>query len=198
MTSDPGEITALIQEWQTGNRMASDKLMEIVYPELRRIAGAYLNRERPGHTLEPTALVNELYVKLIASCPITLRNRTHFFALAAQCLRHILVDYARLHRAKKRGRNGLKVTVSAAELGFATSTEDLLSVHEALTQFQQLDPRAAKVVELRFFGGLDEEQVAEVLEVSKNTVQRDWKTARAWLASRLQTKRNPGQKHPHD
>lgn len=198
MTSDASEITALIQQWQTGSREAADKLMETVYPELKKIAGAYLSRERPDHTLAPTALVNELYLKLIASCPIVLRNRTHFYALAARSLRHILVDYARIHAAKKRGGSRVKITLSGAEPVFGSGKEDLLSVHEALTELQELDPRAAKVVELRFFGGLNEEEVAEVLEISKNTVQRDWRTARAWLSSRLSTGNTPRKRHNQD
>lgn len=189
MISQAVDITTLIQQWQMGDRGAGDQLVEKVYPELKRIAGAHLRNERLEHTLAPTALVNELYLKFVASCPATVQNRAHFFALAAQALRHILVDYARLHKAKKRGGKEFKVTLSSAESGFAPRNEDLLAVDELLKQLQQLDARAAQVVELRFFAGLNEEEVAQVLGVSKITVQRDWKTARAWLMSRLMPRR---------
>lgn len=192
--SDAGEITALIQQWRGGRQAAAEQLIGKVYPELKRIAAAYLNNERHNHTLAPTALVNELYLKFLASCPTAARDRAHFFALAAQSLRHILVDHARLHRAKKRGGTSLRITLSAKSLGHEASNEDVLSVHEALTQLQELDSRAAQVVELRFFGGLKEEEVAEVLGVSKNTVQRDWRMARAWLMSRLKTDDAPRRK----
>jgi RNA polymerase sigma-70 factor, ECF subfamily len=187
MVSDTSAITALIQQWQAGSREAADKLIERVYPELKKIAAAYLNSERRDHTLAPTALVHELYLKFVASCPATVQNRTHFFAAAARSLRHILVDHARLHQAKKRGGNRLKVTLSAANSVVDSHDEDLLGVDEALRELQQLDPRAAQVIELRFFGGLNEEEVAQVLGISRKTVQRDWRTARAWLMSRLAT-----------
>jgi RNA polymerase sigma factor (TIGR02999 family) len=183
--SEPGDITTLIQRWQSGSREAGDRLVERVYPELKKIAKAYLSTERSDHTLAPTALVNELYLKFATSFPGAIHNRAHFFALAAQSLRHILVDYARLHGAKKRGGNGLKVTLPAAKTGTKPCAEDVLGVDEALKQLQELDPRAARIVELRFFAGLNEEEAAQVLGVSKNTVQRDWRTARAWLAGRL-------------
>jgi RNA polymerase sigma factor (TIGR02999 family) len=138
-------------------------------------------------------LVNELYLKLVAWSPIGIENRAHFFALAAKSLRRILVDYARLHTAKKRGGNGLKITLSSVEGRLEANIEDILGVHEALLQFQELDPRAAQSVELRFFGGLNEQEVAQALGISKNTVQRDWRTARAWLTSRLQTHGIPRQ-----
>ncbi len=196
MTSEPVDITTLIRRWQSGDREAADRLIDMVYPELKRIAGAYLRNERPDHTLAPTALVNELYLKLIASSPLAVQNRAHFFAVAAEALRHILVDYARVHNARKRGGNNLKVTLSASGSDFPALDEDMLAVDEVLKQLQQLDARAAQVVELRFFGGLREEEVAEVLGVSKITVQRDWRAARAWLMSQLMPRKKPHNPNP--
>jgi RNA polymerase sigma-70 factor, ECF subfamily len=192
MKSEGTDLTTLIQQWQAGNRQAADQLIERVYPELKKIAGAYLQRERIGHTLAPTALVHELYLKLSVSGPLAVQNRTHFFALAAQSLRHLLVDYARRYRAQKRGGPEGRIAFGAAEWGFETNPEELLSVHEALTELAQLEARLAQVVELRYFGGLQEEEVAQVLGLSKITVQRDWRAARAWLRSRLKTARTPG------
>ena len=193
MVHEADEVTTLIQQWRDGSREAADRLIEKVYPELKKIAGAYLSNERLDHTLAPTALVNEFYLKFVASFPTAIQNRAHFFALAAQSLRHILVDYARIHKAKKRGGNGLRVTLSAQQSGLKPHHEDVLSVDQALKELQQLDARAAQVVELRFFGGLNEEEAAEVLGVSRNTVQRDWRTARAWLMSRLRLGKSPGE-----
>jgi RNA polymerase sigma factor (TIGR02999 family) len=167
--SEPSDIITLIQRWQSGSREVADRLVERLYPELKKIAGAYLSSERFDHTLAPTALVNELYLKFATSLPAAIHNRAHFFALAAQSLRHILVDYARFHGAKKRGGNGLKVTLTAVKSGIEPRNEDILGVDEALKHLQEFDPRGAHVVELRFFGGLDEEETAQVLGVSRNT-----------------------------
>jgi RNA polymerase sigma-70 factor (ECF subfamily) len=185
LKSGETDITMLIQQWQAGDPEAVNKLVERIYPELKKIAGAILKNERRNHTLAPTALVNELYLKFIRSFQMNADNRTQFFALAAQSARNILVDYARLQRAKKRGGSDVRITLSAANLCFESKAEDLLSVDEALRELQRLDSRAAQVVELRFFGGLSEVEVAGVLGVSKNTVQRDWSAARAWLIMQL-------------
>jgi RNA polymerase sigma factor (TIGR02999 family) len=184
MDSNSKDLTLLIQSWQHGSREAGDVLMEKIYPELKKIARAYLNNERVDHTLAPTALVNELYLKFAVSSSVPAQNRAHFFALAAQTLRHILVDHARLHSAKKRGK-AVRVDLTSVDPGLEAPNQDLLSVDEALTRLEELDSRAARVVELRFFGGLSEEEIAQVIGVSRNTVQRDWKTARAWLLTRL-------------
>jgi RNA polymerase sigma factor (TIGR02999 family) len=158
----------------------------MLYNELRVLASHYLRQERPGHTLEPTALVHELYLRLFgASGPVACQNRAHFFAVAAQTLRRILVDHARAHHAEKRGGEHVKVSLTAAEGWAESKDEDLLAVEEALQQLSQLQPRAAQVVELRFFAGLTEEEIADVLGVSVITVKRDWKFARAWLVSTL-------------
>lgn len=189
MDSGASDLTTLIEKWQTGDSDAANKLLERVYPELKRLAGAMLKNERREHTLEPSALVNELYLKIARSCQIDVRNRTQFFALAAQSLRNILVDYARQHRATKRGGGDFVITLSGAKLGSENKTEDLLSIDQALKQLQELDPRAAQIVELRFFGGLNEEEIAKTMGLSRNTIQRDWKAARAWLNKQLFSQR---------
>jgi RNA polymerase sigma factor (TIGR02999 family) len=179
------DITLLIEEWRGGSREAGDLLIAKLYPELKRIARAHLKNERQDHTLAPTALVNELYLRFIRSgSPLPAQNRIHFLALAAQSLRHILVDHARMHAAKKRA-DGLKLDLSSADAAIPAPDQDLLVLHQALIRLESLDARAGRVVELRFFGGLNEEEVAEILGVSRKTVQRDWKTARAWLIAQF-------------
>ncbi len=179
------DITLLIQEWRNGSREAGDLLIAKLYPELKKIARASLKKERQDHTLAPTALVNELYLRLIRSgSPLPAQNRIHFLALAAQSLRHILVDHARVHAAEKRGK-GLKLDLTSADAGIQAPGQNLLLLHDALIRLESLDARAGRVVELRFFGGLNEDEVAEILGVSRKTVQRDWKTARAWLIAQL-------------
>jgi RNA polymerase sigma factor (TIGR02999 family) len=183
--TDSGDLTLLIQEWQNGSRQAGDALIEKLYPELKKIARAYLKKERLNHTLAPTALVNELYLKFMSSpALVSAHNRAHFPALAAHSLRHILVDHARIHSAKKRG-NALKVDLTSVDAAIKAPDQDLLALDQALTQLEALDARAARVIELRFFGGMREEEVAESIGVSRKTVERDWKTARAWLVSQL-------------
>ena len=161
----------------------------MVYPELRRIATRFLHNERDHHTLEPTALVNELSVRLLGSQPLTFQDRAHFFAVAAQTMRRILIDYARARTAEKRGGRQERVSLTAVE-GWnpVERSEDILVLDEALTKLEKADSRAARVVELRFFGGLEEAEVAEVLGVSIITVKRDWKVARAWLIGRLKAR----------
>ena len=179
------DITLLIEEWRTGSREAGDLLIAKLYPELKKIARAHLKNERQDHTLAPTALVNELYLRFIRSgSPLPAQNRIHFLALAAQSLRQILIDHARMHAAKKRA-NGLKLELSSVDATIQAPRSDLLVLHQALIRLESLDARAGRVVELRFFGGLNEEEVAEILGVSRKTVQRDWKTARAWLIAQL-------------
>jgi RNA polymerase sigma factor (TIGR02999 family) len=183
---DSRALTTLLLDWRAGNPAAADQLASILYNDLRSLARQYLRHERPDHTLQPTALVNELYLRLFGvSAPVTWQNRAHFFAVAAQTLRRILVDHARAQRAEKRGGHQVKVSLTAAQKWAESRNEDLLAVEEALQQLEQLEPRAAQVVELRFFGGLTEEEVAEVLGVSPITVKRDWKFARAWLMNQL-------------
>ena len=183
---DPTAITGWLTRWRTGDEQARDHLFEVVYPQLRRLAAGLLQRERRDHTLEPNAVVSELFLRLIGSQPISYQDRAHFFAIAAQTMRRILIDHARARVADKRGGEQQRVPLSdLGVLGAATSSEQLLDLDRLLLALAAADSRAARVVELRFFGGLREEDVAEVLGVSVITVKRDWKAARAWLAARL-------------
>jgi RNA polymerase sigma factor (TIGR02999 family) len=185
-TPDPTQITGWLTRWRTGDEQARDHLFEVVHPQLRHLATRLLHRERPDHTLEPNAVVNELFLRLIGSQPISYQDRAHFFAIAAQTMRRILIDHARARVAGKRGGEQRRVSLSAVD-GWeaATSGEQLIDLDNLLSALATADPRAARVVELRFFGGLPEEEVAAVLQVSVITVKRDWKAARAWLAARL-------------
>jgi RNA polymerase sigma factor (TIGR02999 family) len=181
MSSDSAPLTEVLLGWRQGDRQAADRLLPLLYDELHGLAARYMRQERPDHTLQATALVNELYIRLSASTGIDWQNRAHFFAVAAQQLRRILVNHARDRQAEKRG--GKRVRLSLTEVnGLAQpAEEDLLELDEALTRLQQIDSRAAQVVELRFFAGLQENEAAEVLGVSVPTVKRDWQFARAWL-----------------
>ncbi len=183
----PENITQLLVDWSRGDQKALDKLMPMVYRELRRLAGNYLRRERPGHTLQPTALVNEAYLKLIDQKSAKWQNRAQFYGVAAQLMRRILVDHARQHQAAKRGgsdRQRLSIT-SAGQLA-AKPDVDLLALHEALEELKSFDPQQERIVELRFFGGLSIEETAEVMGIGHATVERDWKLARAWLRRKLE------------
>jgi RNA polymerase sigma-70 factor, ECF subfamily len=170
--------------WRAGNAEAGDRLAAAVYPELRQIAARFLHAERAHHTLEPNALVNELWMRL--GSEVTFANRTHFFAISAATMRRILIDHARAHVAEKRGGGREQVSLTAVE-GWnpVRHYEDMLLLDHALGTLEKADARAARVVELRFFGGLQENEVAEVLGVSEITVKRDWKVARAWLMGQL-------------
>lgn len=183
---EAAEITRWLARWRDGDAHARDRLFAVVHPELHRLAAGLLRRERPDHTLEPNAVVNELYLRLIGGQPISYQDRAHFFALAAQTMRRVLVDYARARVADKRGGDQRRVPLSDAE-GWHEPifSEQLLDLDRQLSALATADSRAAAVVELRFFGGLREEDVAEVLQISVVTVKRDWKAARAWLAARL-------------
>jgi len=188
----PGGVTQLLIDWSKGDQKALDKLMPLVYSELRRLAGNYLRRERLGHTLQPTALVNEAYLKLIDQKNAKWQNRTQFYGVAAQLMRRILVDHARQHQAAKRGgsdQQRLSIT-SAGQLGAKQLANepaiDLLALHEALNELAEIDPQQSRIVELKFFGGLSIEETAEVLGVGHATVERDWKMARAWLRRKLE------------
>ena len=188
----PGGVTQLLIDWSKGDQKALDKLMPLVYSELRRLAGNYLRRERLGHTLQPTALVNEAYLKLIDQKNAKWQNRTQFYGVAAQLMRRILVDHARQHQAAKRGgsdQQRLSIT-SAGQLGAKQLTNepavDLLALHEALNELAEIDLQQSRIVELKFFGGLSIEETAEVLGVGHATVERDWKMARAWLRRKLE------------
>jgi RNA polymerase sigma-70 factor (ECF subfamily) len=184
MTS--AKVTRWLADWRGGDAVAGDRLAAAVYPELQRLAARYLASERAGHTLEPNALVHELWVRLVGGDGLTYADRTHFYAVAAQTMRRILIDHARRRVAGKRGGKQYQVSLSAVD-GWnpIAHDEDLISLHDALMKLERADPRAARVVELRFFGGLEGGEIAEFLGVSEITVKRDWKVARAWLATRL-------------
>ena len=183
----PENITQLLVDWSHGDQKALDKLMPLVYNELRRLAGNYLRRERPGHTLQPTALVNEAYLKLIDQRKAKWQNRAQFFGVAAQLMRRILVDHARERQAAKRGGSDQqRLSITSAEKLVQQPEVDLLALHEALEELATLDPQQERIVELRFFGGLSIEETAEVLGIGHATVERDWKMARAWLRRKLE------------
>lgn len=178
-------VTALLLEWQEGNPNAFDELFPLVYDELKRIANSYLQRERSDHTLVATALVHEAYLKLADSPSMTWHNRLHFVRVAARAMRRILVSYARQQQAQKRG--GQHVHVTLTDVALPTPTEDMLALDEALDRLAEVNPRLRDVVELRYFGGLTAEETGAVLQVSRETVTRDWKKAKAWLYRALRT-----------
>ena len=182
------DATTLLTAATTGDAKAADQLIPLVYAELRRLAAHYLRGERPGHTLQPTALVNEAYLQLIDQKGHRWQNRAHFIGVAAQLMRRILVDHARAHRALKRGGHEVKVPLDDAFVMSYQRSEELLSVDEALTRLSALDRQQSRIVELRFFGGLSVEETAEALAISPATVKRDWSVARAWLYRELDTR----------
>lgn len=193
---DRGEVTRLLVAWQHGNRHAQDVLIPLVYRELRRLAAHYLRGERRGHTLQPTALVHEAYLRLVDERDVGWRNRAHFFGLAAQSMRRVLVDHARRRLAEKRGGGAVHVSLSGEEHDGvvvhldvpdeqASANLELLDLDAALRELAAMDPQLVQVVELRYFAGMTVEESAEVLAVSPATVKRAWTTARAWLFDRL-------------
>jgi RNA polymerase sigma-70 factor (ECF subfamily) len=178
-------LETLLRRWREGDRAAGDRVMAMVYSELRRMAAYYFRSERPGHTLQPTALVNELFLKLSSGELVQWQDRAHFFSVAARQMRLILVDNARRRKAARRDTTRIAVSLVRGSVHCAPQIEDALAVDEALRNLEHLDARAARVVELRVFGGLKEAEIAEALEISTATVKRDWSFARAWLLSRL-------------
>ena len=185
-TPAPSEVTALLQSWSGGDECALDQLTPLVYRELRRMAGGYLRQERGDHTLQPTALVHEAYLRLIDQRIADCHTRAQFFAIAANLMRQILVRHAKRHRAVKRGGGNKVALERAGEVAVQQQPEvDLIALNEALEKLTELDPRQSRIVELRFFGGLTEEEIAEVLGVSPITVKRDWRIARAMLHDQL-------------
>ena len=181
----PEGITQLLLRWSGGDSSAREELMPLVYGELRRLAAKFLRRERVNHSLQPTALVNEAYLRLIDQQKVEWQNRAQFFGLAARLMRNILVDHARSHQAAKRGGQQFSVSLSRADRVSAGPEIDLIALHETLERLAEHDQQKARIVELRFFGGLTIEETAEVLAISHATVERDWKMARAWLRSQL-------------
>lgn len=180
-------VTELLVKWGEGDKAALEKLMPLVYSELRRLASNYLRRERQNHTLQPTALVNEAYLKLIYQKNARWQNRAHFYGVAAQMMRRILVDHARQRQAAKRGGSSHhQVSITAAGQFGEKPDLDLLALHEALKELKTFDPQQERIVELKFFGGLSIEDTAEVMGIGHATVERDWKMARAWLRRKLE------------
>jgi len=180
------DVTGLLQAWSEGDPEAAEKLIPLVYDELRRQATRHLRRERRNHTLRPTALVHEAYMRLVGQRQAVWKSRTQFFAVAAQMMRRVLVDHARRHRAAKRAGSLCRVTLDEGVASYEPRDLDLVALEDALTELAALDPGKARMVELRFFGGLNLEDAAEVLGVSAATVTREWRMARAWLYRRMQ------------
>jgi RNA polymerase sigma factor (TIGR02999 family) len=178
-------VTTLLGELRRGNEQARDELVTLVYPELRRIAAHYLRQERPGHTLRTTGLVNEVYVRLFGADNANWQNRAHFFAAVAREMRHLLVDYARARNAKKRPDGNILISLADAHATADARDEDLLALDEALSRLEQIDARASRIVELRFFAGLSERETATALGISISTLKRDWNFAKAWLFDQL-------------
>src|SRR5215204_7490020 len=184
-SSPPHEVTRLLIAWGNGDQTALDRLMPLVHTELRRLARHYMSRERPGHTLQSTALVNEAYLRLVDQEGVRWENRAHFFGIAARLMRQILVEHARSRRAAKRGGRQFRLSLSKVDRVASGPDLDLLALDEALGRLEAIDPQKSRVVELRYFGGLGIEETAEVIGISPATVKRDWSMARAWLRSEI-------------
>jgi RNA polymerase sigma factor (TIGR02999 family) len=179
--SGDSNVTRLLVNWGNGDQQALDQLMPLVYDELRKLAGAYLRREKSGHTLQSTALVHEAFLKLVTQRDVQWKNRAHFFGIAAQMIRRILVDHARLGLAEKRGSGGIKVELNDVMAVASQRELDVLQLDTALAKLTQIDERQARIVELRFFAGMSVEETAEVVQLSPATVKREWSSAKAWL-----------------
>src|SRR5438552_2815380 len=175
------EVTQLLGDWSGGDEGALEKLFPLVQPELHRLAHHYMSRERPGHTLQTTAILDEAYLRLVDDTKPVWQGRTHFIAAAAQLMRRVMVDHARERQSLKRGGGALKVTLNEAALVTETLSDDILALDEALEQLAAQDPRKSQIVELRYFGGLTVEETAEFLKLSHRTVEREWTMAKAWL-----------------
>jgi len=187
MSSAQHDITRLLKEWSDGKEQALDDLLPIIYDELRRLAHIYLRRERSDQTLQTTALVHEAYLKLVDQRSVNWQNRSHFFGIAAQAMRRILIDNARRRTAAKRGP-GKEITFDEARLGARKQDQRLITLDEALSELEQIDPQQSRIIELRYFGGMTIEETAEALHLSAATVKREWSIARAWLYRTLKAK----------
>jgi len=185
MTSTPEEITQLLIAWNQGDQRARDELMPLIYNELRRLARSHLRRERINHTLQPTALVHEAFLRLIDQSQVNWRNRAHFFGIAARLMRQILINHAEARRAAKRGGEAERISLNDVDQFTVEQGLDLAPLHEALNRLEQIDPPQSRIVELRYFSGLTIEEIAEVMGISTATVKREWSTARAWLRREL-------------
>ena len=197
MPSVPGEITQLLIKWGKGDQAAFDDLIPIVYAELKRVARRYMGKERLDHTLQTSALINEAYLRLVDSHTVEWQDRTHFYAVAAQIMRHILIDHARRYRYEKRGAGAEKLPLEAAEGIHLDRAEELLALDEALNELAAFDPRKSRITELRFFGGLTVEETADVMNLAPVTVMREWRAAKAWLHHALTAKEARNQPEPN-
>ncbi|MFY9556406.1 MAG: sigma-70 family RNA polymerase sigma factor [Blastocatellia bacterium] len=198
MTPSPKSITELLIEWRDGDQTALNRLIPLVYEELHRLARYYMRRERPGHTLQSGALVNEAYLRLVDHKGMRWQNRAHFYAVASQAMRRVLVDHARSRHYAKRGGGTQVVTIDQAEGVFQKQAADLIALDEALTDLSTIDPRKSRIVEMRYFGGMTVEETAEVLGIAPVTVMREWSTAKAWLLRAISTGESPAQHHRRD
>jgi RNA polymerase sigma-70 factor (ECF subfamily) len=186
MDSEPQhDVTQILHDWSGGDPKAPERLMPHVYDELRRLARSFLSRERGGHTLQPTALVNEAYLRLVDQTRVNWQNRAHFYGIAASMMRRVLIDHARAHATEKRGGGAVRLSVDDVQLPLEQRAESLVALDEALERLKQLDERKCRVVEMRFFAGMSDEEMAECLGVTTRTVLRDWKKARLWLYREL-------------
>jgi RNA polymerase sigma factor (TIGR02999 family) len=185
---DASEITQILQRWNDGGLEAKEELLPFVYDELKRQARKLMSRERPNHTLQPTALVHEAFIKLSRQTGIEWKNRSHFYGISSRLMRQILVDHARVHSADKRGSNAIHFSVEDVDIPVETRAESILIVDEALTRLSQIDEQQAQIVEMRFFGGMSNGEIAEALDVSERTVGREWQSAKLWLFRELKRK----------
>jgi RNA polymerase sigma-70 factor, ECF subfamily len=185
MATAPTDVTQLLKDWNGGDQAAVDKLMPLVYEELRHLAHQYMRREKPGHTLQTSALVNEAYVRLVDQTKIQWEGRAHFFGIAARLMRQILVDQARRKNFAKRGGGAIRVSLDSNNAIAQEQSANVMALDEALKTLEQTDPRKSQIVELRFFGGMSIEETAKALKVSPGTVMREWTFARAWLRNQM-------------
>jgi RNA polymerase sigma factor (TIGR02999 family) len=179
------EVTDILREWSEGDSNAPDRLMPLVYDELRRLARRRLSGESDANTLQPTALVHEAYLRLVDQTRVSWQNRAHFYGVAASMMRRVLIDHARAHATEKRGGAAVRLSLDDVQAPLEQRASDLLALDEVLQRLAEIDERKSKIVELRFFGGLTEEEIATVLDISRRTVLREWKTARLWLYREL-------------
>ena len=179
------QVTQILGEWSGGDREAPERLMPLVYDEMRRIARAFISRERQGHTLQPTALVNEAYLRLVDQNSVTWQSRAHFYSVAASMMRRVLIDHARTRATEKRGGGAVHLSIEDVQVPIEERAANFVAMDEALERLSQFNERGRKIVEMRFYAGMSEEEIAEVLGVSTRTVLRDWKAARVWLFREL-------------
>ena len=181
MAANPKDITQLLLKWSKGSAAALEDLIPLIYPELRRVARRYMRQENPAHTLETSALINEAYLRLVAQQGVEWQDRAHFFAVAAQVMRHILIDHARKHQVARRGGGMLRVALDETAVASQERALEFVALDDALTKLAAVDARKSQIVEMKFFGGLTVEEIAEVMKLSPITIKREWRAAKAWL-----------------